>query len=212
MATLTAKKIYDLNNMNVAAQRAQLGTLIMGGAVIPAVGTLSTVNTLRYNTTPAVKSATATHAALALTVGAQAGVTTGITQPDVPRAITAKANASGCVGDVVIHGTDIAGTTITDTIALSGASEVAGVVAFATVTSIDFPPETHSGTDTCSIGRGAGIGFPSIINNAADVITHDLNNANDAGSVVADATIGKSIYLVSGTMDGSKVLSLTYVV
>ena len=212
MATLTAKKVYDLNNMNAAAQRAQLGTILMGGAVIPVVGTLSTVNTLRYNTTPAVKSATATHAALALTVGAQAGVTSGITQPDVPRTITAKGNASGITGDVVIHGTNIADAVVTDTIALSGASEVLGVVAFKTVTSIDFPAETHSGTDTVSIGRGAGIGFPSIINNTADVITHDFDGATDSGTVVADATIGKSVFIVAGTMDGAKVVSLTYVV
>jgi len=212
MTILTAKKVYDLNNMNVAAQRAQLGTLIMGGAVIPAVGTLSTVNTLRYNVSPAVKSATATHAALALTVGAQAGVTTGITQPDVPRTITIKGNVSGITGNVVIHGTDIAGTVVTDTIALNGATEVLGVVAFASVTAIDFPAETHSGTDTVSIGRGAGIGFPSVINNTADVITHDFDGATDAGSVVADSTLGKSVYIVAGTMDSAKVVSLTYVV
>ncbi|SRR5258706_10572771 len=212
MTTVTAKKIHDLNNMNVAAQRAQLGTLIMGGAVVPAVGTLATVNTLRYETTPAVKSATATHAALALTVGAQTGVTTGITQPDVPRTITVKANASGCAGNIVIHGTNIAGTVVSDTIALSGASEVLGVVAFASVTSIDFCAETHSGTDTVSIGRGAGIGFPSIINNSGDVITHDFNGATDAGTIVPDATLSKSVYIVAGTMDSAKIVSLTYVV
>lgn len=212
MATLTAKKIYDLNNMNVAAQRAQLGTLIMGGAVIPAVGTLSTVNTLRYNTTPAVKSATATKAALALTASVQTGVTAGITQPDVPRTITIKGNASGVAGNVVINGLDIAGTVVSDTIALNGATEVLGVAGFASITSIDYPAETHAGTDTVSIGRGAGIAFPSIINNTSDVISHDFDGANDAGSVVADATLSKSVYLVAGTMNGTKVVSLTYVV
>jgi hypothetical protein len=210
MTTLTAKKVYDLNNMNAAAQRAQLGTLLMGGAVIPAVGTLSTVNTLRYNTTPAVKSATATHAAIALTSGAQTGYATALVQPDVPRTMTVKGNASGITGNVVYHGTDIAGTAVTDTIALSGSSEVLGVVAFKTVTSVDLPAETHAGTDTVSLGRGAGIGFPSIINNTADVITHDFDNASDSGTIVADATLGKSVYIVAGTMDGAKVVSLTY--
>jgi len=212
MATLTAKKIKDLNNMNAAAQRAQLGTLIMGGAAIPVSGTLSTVNTLRYNTTPAVKSATATKAAFTLLVGAQPGITAGITQPDVPRTMTVKGNDANVTGNVVIHGTNFADAVVTDTIALNAATEVLGLVAFKTVTSIDFPAYAVAGTETVSIGRGAGIGFPSIINNTADVITHDFDGATDAGSVVADATIGKSVYIVAGTMDATKVVSLTYVV
>ena len=211
MTTVTAKKIYDLNNMNVAAQRAQLGTLIMGGAIVPSVGTLSTVNTLRYNTTPAVKSATATKAAFALLVGAQTGITAGITQPDVPRTVTVKGNDGNVAGNVVVHGTNFAGTVVSDTIALNGATEVAGLVAFKTVTSIDYPAYAVADTETVSIGRGVGIGFPSIINNASDVLTHDFNGATDGGSVVADATLGKSVYLVDGTMDSTKVLSLTYV-
>lgn len=211
MTTLTAKKIYDLNNMNVAAQRAQLGTMLMGGAVVPAVGTLSTVNTLRYDTTPAVKSATATKAAFTLLVGAQAGITAGITQPDVPRTVTVKGNDGNVSGNVVVHGTNIAGATVSDTIATSGSTEVLGLVAFKTVTSIDFPAYSVAGTETISIGRGAGIGFPSIINNTADVITHDFNGSTDSGTVVADATLGKSVYIVAGTMDSTKVVSLTYV-
>ena len=211
MTALTAKKIYDLNNMNAAAQRAQLGTLLMGGAVVPTVGTLSTVNTLRYNTTPAVASATGTKAAFTLLVGAQPGITAGITQPDVPRTMTVKGNDGNVAGNVVIHGTNFAGATVSDTIIASGTSEVEGLVAFKTVTSIDFPAYAVAGTETISIGRGASIGFPSIINNTADVITHDFNGATDAGTVVADATLGKSVYTVAGTMDGTKVLSLTYV-
>ena len=210
MTTVTAKKIYDLNNMNRAAQNVQLGTLIMGGATVPTVGTLTTVNTLRYNTTPAVASATATKAAFTLLVAAQAGITAGITQPDVPRTVTVKGNDGNVSGDVVVHGTNFAGATVSDTIATSGSSEVLGLVAFKTITSIDFPAYSVAGTETISIGRGAGIGFPSIINNAADVITHDFNGATDAGSVVADATLGKSVYIVAGTMDGAKIVSLTY--
>jgi len=209
---VTAKKIYDLNHMNAAASRAQLGTVLMGGAVVPDSGSIHMVKTLRYETTPAVKSATATKTALALTASAQVGVTAGIVQPDVPRTMTIKGNASGMSGNVTIHGTNMAGTVVSDTIALNGAVEVLGVVGFASVTSIDYPAETHSSTDTISIGRGAGIAFPSPINNTSAVLTHDLDNANDVGTVVADKTLGKSVYIVSGALNGAKVLSLTYVV
>lgn len=213
MTAITAKMIHDLDHMNEASRRAGgLGTLLLGGAVVPAVGSIAVVNTLRYNTTPAVKSATATKAAFTLLVAAQAGITAGITQPDVPRTVTVKGNDANVTGNVVIHGTNIADAVVTDTIAASGTSEVLGVVAFKTITSIDFPAYAVAGTETISIGRGAGIGFPSIINNTADVITHDFNGATDAGSVIADATLGKSVYIVAGTMDSAKVVSLTYVV
>ena len=210
---ITAKKIYDLDHMNEASRRAGgVGTLLMGGAIVPDVGSIHVVRKLKYETTPAVKSATATKTALALTASAQVGVTAGIVQPDVPRTMTIKGNASGMSGNVTIHGTNMAGTVVSDTIALNGAVEVLGVVGFASVTSIDYPAETHSSTDTISIGRGAGIAFPSPINNTSAVLTHDLDNANDVGTVVADKTLGKSVYIVSGALNGAKVLSLTYVV
>ena len=200
--------------MNAAASRAELGTLLMGGATIPesGAGTIKMIKTLRYETTPAVKSATATKTAIALTASAQVGVTAGIVQPDVPRTMTVKGNASGIAGNVVIHGTDIAGTVLSDTIALNGTAEVLGLVAFASVISVDYPAYTNGGSDTVSIGRGAGIGFPSTINNTSAVLTHDFDGSNDAGTVVADKTLGKSVYLVAGTMNAAKTLSLTYVV
>src|SRR5258706_7847748 len=146
MTTVTAKRISDLNNMNAASQRAQLGTLIMGGASLSGAGTLSPVNTLKYSTTPALGTATYVHAAIALTSGAQVGYATGtFTNPDFPRIATIKGNASGNVGNVTVNGTNMAGTAITDTIALNGATEVLGVKTFATITSVDLPAETHAG-------------------------------------------------------------------
>jgi hypothetical protein len=213
MTTLTAKKVYDLNNMNAAAQRAQLGTLLMGGAVVPATGTVSTVNTLKYTTTPAIGTATYVHAAIALTSGAQTGYATGtFTQPDFARIATVKGNASGITGNVVVHGTNIAGTVISDTIALSGASEVLGVLAFKTITSVDLPAETHSGTDTVSIGAGNKVGYPSIIDNVKNVISVDFDGAADTGATTAATTLEGSIQAVTGTFNGTKVFELTYVV
>jgi len=142
---------------------------------------------------PAAPSATATKAAIPLTNAVQNGVVAGITQPDVPRNITVKGNAAGIVGNVTIHGTNASGVAITEIIALNGANEVVGNKAFATVTSIDYPAETHAGTDTVSIGRGSklGIGFKlarntflfAFLNNVKEAVAPTLAlNATDIES------------------------------
>jgi hypothetical protein len=170
------------------------------------------MSAVKYTVAPAVGSATATKAALLLTVGAQAGVTAGITNPDVPRIVTIKGNGANVTGDVVIHGTNINDVVISDTIAASGASEVVGVKAFKTVTSIDYPPYAVAGTESISIGRGVKIGFPAAIPNASVVIAKSFDGSADNGTVSASATVEGSIYAVAGTMNGVKLVELTFLV
>lgn len=156
---------------------------------------------------PAVGSATATKAAIALTSSAQTGVTAGITQPDVPRNLTAKGNASGITGNVVITGKDAANATITETIALSGATEVAGNKAFKTVTSINYPAETHAGTDTVSIGRGAKIGLGAKLNRDS-VVRAYLAGVKEATAptVAFDATnLSGNTVTLNSTLNGTAV-------
>jgi hypothetical protein len=203
MTALTALQITQLNNMNAAAQRAQLGTRLNAleqGEVLEAT-------VVKYSTTPVIGTAVYCHAAIVLT-DAEQDHTTITAQPDVPRIVSAKANAGGCSGDVVITGTNYANAIVTDTIALSGASEVFGVVAFKTITNIHLPVETHAGTDTVSIGIGNSIGFPIAVTNSALVVLHSFNGSNDAGSVTTDVTVGKSVYAVAGTLNGSRILLL----
>lgn len=65
-------------------------------------------------------------------------VSTFLGQPDYARNVTLV--ASGATTDnVVVHGTDIAGNVISETIALNGTSPVAGTKAFASITSMDVP-------------------------------------------------------------------------
>lgn len=130
---------------------------------------------------PGAASATGVKAATALTSGAQTGLTSGITSPSTPRNVTAKGNASGITGNVVIHGTDEAGNTITETIALSGSTEVAGNKVFKTVTSVDLPAETHAGTDTVSIGKGSKLGLGARFNRNS-VVNVYLNGVKDSMS------------------------------
>ena len=101
-------------------------------------------------------------AATALTAEAQA-IIVGIANPAVPRNIIIKGNAAGIAGNVVITGTNYAGKAITETIALNGATAVLGVKAFATVTKVDLPVETHAGTDTVSVGFGDVLGLPFLL-------------------------------------------------
>ena len=117
----------------------------LNGLDIPAVavGTLENVHMRHYQVSPAAISATAILAATRLSAVVQT-ITTNIIQPDVPRTITIKGNAAGLTGDVVINGTNIADEAISDTIALNGASEVAGVKAFKTITSIVLPVWVHA--------------------------------------------------------------------
>ncbi len=212
----TEREIYDLNNAFVANQNVGLGTLLndvlFGGLPDPAVGTITNMSAVKYTVAPTVGSATATKAAFALTDAAQTGITAGITNPDVPRIVTVKGNASGISGNVVVHGTNINGEVISDTIALNGASEVVGTKAFKTVTAIDYPAETNAGTDTVSIGRGVKIGFPAIISNTGLVIAKNFDGSVDAGTVTASTTVEGSIYAVAGTMNGAKLVSLVFLV
>jgi len=90
------------------------------------------------------------HAAIALGTN-PADVTTAITDPASPRALSVTGNASGIAGDVTITGTDYAGGTLSEVIALSGPATVFGREAFATVTQISVPARTQA-DDTVAVG------------------------------------------------------------
>ena len=155
--------------------------------------------------TGVVQASTATYVLGATALTADAGgqdIVVGITNPDVPRNVTATANAAGCAGDVVVTGTNWAGEVITDTIALAGAAEIAGVKAFATVTAVHLPPETHAGTDTVSIGVGNCLGLQRPIAAAGDVV-EVARKAAAAAEYTIEAT--GTVNVANGTVDQSGV-------
>lgn len=182
------------------------------GAATPTEGSIEPLFMQHYQITPDAVSATAVHAAVTLGAAAQ-DVTTGITNPDVPRTVTVKGNASGIAGNVVITGTNMLGEEITDTIALSGDSEVEGVKAFATVTGINMPAKTNESGDTVSVGVAKKFGMPHIVYNAAMLLVKLFNAAADTGTLAVDADeIEKNLFALNGTPNGSKVLDLIYMV
>jgi hypothetical protein len=165
-----------------------------------------------YQITPDAVSAVAVLAATALTDAVQT-ITAGITHPDYPRTVTVKGNAAGIAGDVVITGTNAAGAVITDTIALNGATEVEGIKAFKTVTSVALPVETNTGTDTVSVGIGKKFGMPAILYNAACLLVKLFNGAADTGSLTVDGDeLEKNLFALNGAPDGVKVLDLFFIV
>jgi hypothetical protein len=73
-------------------------------------------------------------------------ITAGLTSPAFPRNVSITGNASGITGNVTAKGTNFAGAAISETIALSGTSTVAGNKAFKSVTEFDLPAQTHAPT------------------------------------------------------------------
>ena len=208
------KQLYDV--MNGASQRSgglgsRLDAMQFDGAALVTAGALVSRKYLEYTIQPVLGSTTTIHAAIALTALAQAGYAI-TTNPDVPRVINVTGNASGITGNVVIHGTDFLGASISDTIALSGSSTVAGVKAFATVTSVDLPAQTHAGTDTVAIGVSTTIvGLPAVLPYASYMLIELFNGSADGGSTAVNAAISQNLYTASGTFDGTKKLVLVFV-
>lgn len=156
---------------------------------------------------PAAPSATAVHAAITLSNGAAQDITTGITNPDVPRNVTIKGNAANEAGDVVITGTNRNGDVITETIALNEANEVVGNKAFKTVTNIHVPARTTAG-DTVSIGRGAKIGLPffASVNRVLRAFLAGVVEGT-APTVAVDADeIEKNTVALNSTLNGTAVV------
>jgi hypothetical protein len=132
---------------------------------------------------PALGTTTAVHAAVTDT-GVQQVVTTGITNPDVPRNVTA--TAGGTAGDikaiqVTVAGTDINGVAISEQLpafTVDTAGTVVGSKAFKTVTSITIP--AHDGTGaTTAIGTGSKLGLPTLLARNSVLAAH-LNGVREA--------------------------------
>lgn len=166
---------------------------------------------------PAVGATTAVHAAVTDT-GSQQVVTTGITNPAVPRNVTA--TSGGTANDikaiqVVVAGTDVEGNAITETLPVfteNSATTVVGSKAFATVTSITIP--AHDGTGaTTAIGTGAKLGLGERLSRNT-VVAAFLNGVREttAPTVAFDATnISGNTVQLNSTLDGSPVIVDYYV-
>lgn len=161
---------------------------------------------------PAATSTTAIHAAVTDT-GAQQVVTTGITQPDVPRNVTA--TAGGTSGDikaiqVVVAGTNVDGVAISETLpafTADTAGTVTGSKAFATITSITIP--AHDGTGaTTAVGTGSKLGLGDCLNRNSVVAAY-LNGTKEGTAptvAVSSSAVESNTVTLNSSLNGNPVI------
>lgn len=161
---------------------------------------------------PAVGATTAIKTAVTDT-GSQQVITTGITQPDVPRNVTA--TAGGTSGDVkaiqvIVAGTNAEGVAITETLpafTVNTTGTVTGSKAFKTITSITIP--AHDGTGaTTAIGTGAKIGIGHRLSRNS-VVNAYLNGAKEGTLptvAVSASAIESNTVTLNSTLDGTAVV------
>jgi hypothetical protein len=157
---------------------------------------------------PALGTATAIHAAVA--TAAASTVTTGITNPDAPRNLTATpggTTANVLAVSVVVNGTDITGKAISETLPAfsAGASTaVTGVKAFKTVTSIVFP--IVGAATTVSIGTGAKLGLPVPLsrNRIFNAYLGGVKEAT-APTLVTNTDVAQTVVTLNSALNGTAV-------
>lgn len=163
---------------------------------------------------PAVGSTTAIHAATAvLASGGPQVISTSITNPDVPRNVTA--TAGGTAGDVkdvqvTVTGTDINGNTISEDLpafTVDTTGTVTGSKAFKTVTSYSVPAMDGTGA-TVAIGTGAKLGLNTRLSRNS-VLAAYLNGVKEttAPTVAFDSTnISGNTATLNSALNGSAVV------
>lgn len=125
-------------------------------------------------------------------------LTTGFTQPDVPRVLAATLGGSGLIaGNILITGYNIEGKLITDTLAYSGAGQVQGVLVFKFVTQVTFPAQSGtSATLTIDTTNKLGLNHRGVPNKTTIVAVYDTADNNGpyptATRPIADAAPSSS--------------------
>lgn len=137
----------------------------------------------------AAPGAATVHAAIAMAVTAQT-VTTSITNPLAPRALSITGNHADSVGSVIITGTNINNDPITETIVLNGAALVAGTKAFKTITSIYIPlVAAITNAPSVAVGTTDVMGLPLCLPSAKCLDRTEHNGVLEAtaATVTVDA-------------------------
>jgi len=158
------------------------------------------------------ESATAVHAAVTLTAAAQT-ITTAITSPVAPRNVSATGSAAGIAGNVTVAGTNYSGDAISEVIALSGTSTVAGNKAFASITSIALPIKTNASGDTVSVGIGSKLGLPvKLVHNTFLYAFLDNTKEGTAPTIATSATAVESNTITLNSALSGKVVDAYFLI
>lgn len=161
---------------------------------------------------PALGATDAVHAAVTDT-GEDQVITTDITNPDVPRNITA--TAGGTAADVkaiqvIVAGTNEEGVAISETLpafTVNTTGTAVGSKAFATVTSITIP--AHDGTGaTTEIGVGAklGLGVRLSRNSVGNAYLNGVREGTPPTVTVSPSAIESNTVQLNSALDGNAVV------
>jgi hypothetical protein len=126
-------------------------------------------------------------------------VAVGLNNPDVPRNLKVKGNASGGNNVVKIHGTNFAGEVISEDITPNGTTAVVGTLAFKTVTKVDLPVADHTEAKqktTSAVTAATGAGAVTLTVTAAIFGTpaaRDVTFTLAAGDVASTTTAATAI-------------------
>ncbi len=140
------------------------------------------------------------HAAMNLGAAVQT-VTTGITNPAVPRNIRIDGNVSGIDGTVKITGTNFADEVITEEIEANGTSAKDGSLAFKTVTKIDLPIQDHTPaaqTETIEVTNACT--KTEEISVAVTATTLLGDDSGESVTVALDSTVHTTVTLVAAAV------------
>jgi len=172
-----------------------------------------------YTRTGKEVSAAATADVMAAIVAATGALTTieGITNPDVPRALTVTAAGTAAdiaSGDVVVTGTNVEGKVITEsfTFTANTAATVTGALAFRTITSV----LTHAqdgAAATYSVGTSDKIGLNHRIPSGAvyKVLSAGASDFQSDGTVAQSSSLVESNTVIPDTApDGTTALTIYY--
>lgn len=157
--------------------------LIQGNSVekpISIVGANSVVSNKYSNLFMNCLAASTTYVHAAITgTGAEQEITTGITNPDIPRNISIT-NSANSTGNVTIEGINAKGNSVSENITIVTGGTAYGNVAFVTVSKIIIPA-TVVNPDTIEIGIGDKLGLSNIVYETGDVYKVKVNNADTTG-------------------------------
>lgn len=162
-------------------------------------------------TAPDLGTATSVHAAITLADGTTTEVTTDITNPDMPRALTITGNAAGITGNVVIVGTNAVDEALNETIVASGTDTVVGTKAFKTVTSITVPAR-NAESDTISVGLSDKLGMGRVVTTGI-VVAATVDGAEEVTkpTITKNATMALNLIGFSSALDGASAFVCYYI-
>lgn len=147
-------------------------------------------------------------------------VTTGLTNPGVPRNLVitpgaTTADVASCV--ITVTGTNIFNTSFSETFTFSNnqSTAVTGQYAFKTVTSVAFPESCEDGsyTSTWSIGQGEMLGMKRCMADAGDIVFSKVAGAYESTRPTSTAhatSVHRNVVDFNGTMNGSNDFDLFF--